>query len=116
MKWDSNFFNLLKIILQYSSHTCTVEPVVTVIFAYLFCILVVKVLRMLEGDLIMDPGYMSTPGYDGGNRSGRICTEQQQCSGHLTKELEVMGGLGGKLSLDSPRPPYWERDKARRTS
>lgn len=76
-----------------------------------------KVLRILEGDMVMDPSYMSTPGYDAGNRSGRIFAEQQQqYSGHLTKELEAIGGLSGKLSLDSPRLPYWERDKARRTS
>ncbi|XP_041000234.1 inactive protein kinase SELMODRAFT_444075-like isoform X1 [Juglans microcarpa x Juglans regia] len=75
-----------------------------------------QVLRILEGDMVMDPSYMSTPGYDVGNRSGRIFAEQQQqYSGHLTKELEAMEGLSGKLSLDSPRPPCWERNKARRT-
>uniref|UniRef100_A0A6N2MK86 Protein kinase domain-containing protein n=1 Tax=Salix viminalis TaxID=40686 RepID=A0A6N2MK86_SALVM len=31
-----------------------------------------KVLRILEGDMHVDTNYMSTPGYDVGNRSGRI--------------------------------------------
>jgi len=30
-----------------------------------------KVLRVLEGDMMMESDYLSTPGYDPGNRSGR---------------------------------------------
>ncbi|KAL5822562.1 hypothetical protein ACOSQ3_020474 [Xanthoceras sorbifolium] len=83
-----------------------------------------QVLRILEGDMIMDTNYMSTPGYDVGSRSGRIWAEQQhqqqqqqqqQCySGPLLNE--ALEGFTGKLSLDSMRPAFWERDKARRTS
>jgi hypothetical protein len=75
----------------------------------------VKVLRILEGDMVMDTNFMSTPGYDVGNRSGRICTEQQQqYSGPLSDD--AIEGFNGKLSLENLRPPYWERDKARRAS
>ncbi|KAK3220176.1 hypothetical protein Dsin_014146 [Dipteronia sinensis] len=82
-----------------------------------------QVLRILEGDMIMDTNYMSTPGYDVGNRSGRIWAEQQhqhqqqqqQCySGPLINE--GLEGFASKLSLDSIRPAFWERDKARRAS
>ncbi|WVZ17676.1 hypothetical protein V8G54_010658 [Vigna mungo] len=31
-----------------------------------------EVLQILEGDLVMEINYISTPGYDGGNRSGRL--------------------------------------------
>lgn len=74
----------------------------------------VKVLRILEGDMIMDPSCASAPGYDVGSRSGRICGEQQQhYSGPLLNE--AIEGLSGKLSLGNGRPPYWEREKASRT-
>ncbi|KAG7997573.1 hypothetical protein I3843_01G218000 [Carya illinoinensis] len=74
-----------------------------------------QVLRILEGDMIMDPSCASAPGYDVGSRSGRICGEQQQhYSGPLLNE--AIEGLSGKLSLGNGRPPYWEREKASRTS
>ncbi|KAG6669194.1 inactive protein kinase SELMODRAFT_444075 [Carya illinoinensis] len=73
-----------------------------------------QVLRILEGDMIMDPSCASAPGYDVGSRSGRICGEQQQhYSGPLLNE--AIEGLSGKLSLGNGRPPYWEREKASRT-
>ncbi|KAJ7951647.1 Kinase family protein [Quillaja saponaria] len=77
-----------------------------------------QVLRILEGDMFIDTNYMSTPGYDVGNRSGRIWAEQQpkqqQYSGPL---LDVaVEEFSGKFSLDKYRPAYWERDTARRTS
>lgn len=77
-----------------------------------------QVLRILEGDMVMDPNYMSTPGYDVGNRSGRIWSEQQQQHQHYSGPLlnESLEGLNGKLSLESLRQAFWERDKARRTS
>ncbi|KAJ6704339.1 PROLINE-RICH RECEPTOR-LIKE PROTEIN KINASE PERK4 [Salix viminalis] len=37
-----------------------------------------QVLRILEGDMLVDTNYMATPGYDVGNRSGRVYIEQQQ--------------------------------------
>ncbi|KAJ4717917.1 Kinase family protein [Melia azedarach] len=78
-----------------------------------------QVLRILEGDMVMDNNYMSTPGYDVGSRSGRIWADQQQhqqlpYSGPLLND--ALEGFGGKLSLDSLKPAFWERDKARRTS
>ncbi|XP_022720908.1 inactive protein kinase SELMODRAFT_444075-like [Durio zibethinus] len=56
-----------------------------------------QVLRMLEGDMLMDTNY-SSPGYDVGNCSGRIWAEQQQrYSGSLVNE--ALEGFSGKLSL-----------------
>jgi len=82
----------------------------------IFYVVLVKVLRILEGDMVMDTNYMSTPGYDVGSRSGRICTEQQQqhYSGPLSND--AIEGFSGKLSLETLRPTCWERDKARRAS
>ncbi|KAB5563884.1 hypothetical protein DKX38_003938 [Salix brachista] len=85
-----------------------------------------KVLRILEGDMLVDTNYMATPGYDVGNRSGRIYIEQQQqqqqqpqptqqCGGLLPTN-EALEGFSGKLSFDTPKPIFMERDKARRIS
>ncbi|XP_065866971.1 inactive protein kinase SELMODRAFT_444075-like [Euphorbia lathyris] len=76
-----------------------------------------QVLRILEGDMLMDTNYSSTPGYDVGNRSGRIWAEQQlqqHYSGPLPNEA-LEGGFN-KLSLDTVRTAFWERDKARKIS
>ncbi|PSR96158.1 Inactive protein kinase [Actinidia chinensis var. chinensis] len=75
-----------------------------------------QVLRVLEGDMIMDSNHMSTPGYDIGSRSGRIWLEQQQhYSGPMSNE--ALEGFSGKLSLESLRPTLWEREnKNRRAS
>ncbi|KAF3324475.1 inactive protein kinase [Carex littledalei] len=37
-----------------------------------------QVLRILEGDVVMDSGYISTPSYDVGNRSRRIMTDTKK--------------------------------------
>jgi hypothetical protein len=63
-----------------------------------------KVLRILEGDMLVDANYMATPGYDVGNRSGRIYIEQQQqppqhCGGPLPTNDEALEGFSGKLSF-----------------
>ncbi|CAK9165291.1 unnamed protein product [Ilex paraguariensis] len=76
-----------------------------------------QVLRILEGDLIMDLNHMSTPG-SVGSRSGRIWSDQQQKQPHSGPLLnEPLEGFSGKLSLDNTeRPSFWERDKTKRTS
>ncbi|XP_068302516.1 inactive protein kinase SELMODRAFT_444075-like isoform X1 [Pyrus communis] len=61
-----------------------------------------QVLRILEGDMMMDTNYMSTPGYDVGClngqdvgcRSGRLWSEQQQQKEHYSGSLldEAMEG------------------------
>ncbi|KAK8664341.1 hypothetical protein V6N13_084134 [Hibiscus sabdariffa] len=67
-----------------------------------------QVLRILEGDVLMNANY-SSPGYDVGNRSGRLWTEQQRhYSGPLASDS--LDGFSGKLSLDGLRP------RTRRTS
>lgn len=71
-----------------------------------------KVLRILEGDMIMDTNYMSTPGYDVGNRSGRIRLQQQYSIPLMDGEMD---DFSGKLSLENLRSAFWERDNARST-
>ncbi|KAA8540300.1 hypothetical protein F0562_024137 [Nyssa sinensis] len=74
-----------------------------------------QVLRVLEGDMIIDSNHTSTRGCDVGSQSGRIWSEQQQHQ-HYSGPLlnDSLKGFSGKLSLET-RPPLWERDKARRT-
>lgn len=74
-----------------------------------------KVLRILEGDMLMDANYTSTPGYDVGNRSGRIWVERQQQHYSGPMSNEAVEGFS-KLSLDTLRPVFWERDKGRKIS
>ncbi|XP_062008610.1 inactive protein kinase SELMODRAFT_444075 isoform X2 [Rosa rugosa] len=74
-----------------------------------------QVLRILEGDMVMDSNYMPTPGYDVGCRSGRIWSEHQQKEHYSGPLDEALDGYG-KLSLENSRTAFWERDKARRTS
>ncbi|KAG7018292.1 Inactive protein kinase [Cucurbita argyrosperma subsp. argyrosperma] len=76
-----------------------------------------QVLRILEGDLIMDANYLSTPGYDVGNRSGRMWTEQQQQNYSGSLSDETLERFNEKVCLESLRSGgYWERDKTRRSS
>lgn len=76
-----------------------------------------KVLRILEGDMVVDANYASTPGYDIGNRSGRMWLDQQRQKHSGPISSEATERLSGKLSLEALRAALWERDKAtRRTS
>ncbi|XLT11721.1 hypothetical protein HN51_057411 [Arachis hypogaea] len=78
-----------------------------------------QVLRILDGDMVMDTSYISTPSYDVGNRSGRIWSEPLQRQHHYSGPLleESLESFSGKISLDKYKPAYWDRDnKARRTS
>ncbi|KAI8529642.1 hypothetical protein RHMOL_Rhmol12G0240800 [Rhododendron molle] len=77
-----------------------------------------QVLRILEGDVVMDSNQISTPGYEIGNRSGRTRLEQQQQqSRHCPMSSEILEGFGGKLSFETQRPVFWGKDsKNRRTS
>jgi hypothetical protein len=82
-----------------------------------------KVLRILEGDMVVDTNYNSTPGYDVGNRSGRLWSEplqrQHQYSGPLLED-SLESSFSGKLSIDKYKPAsYWDRsnrDKPRKAS
>ncbi|XP_022949476.1 inactive protein kinase SELMODRAFT_444075-like [Cucurbita moschata] len=69
-----------------------------------------QVLRILEGDLVVDANYLSTPGYDVGNRSGRMWTEQQQQNYSGSFSEEPIERLNEKVCVESLRPSYWERD------
>ncbi|GKV52933.1 hypothetical protein SLEP1_g59483 [Rubroshorea leprosula] len=73
---------------------------------------------MLEGDMLVDTNYMSTSGYEIGSRSSRVWASQAQQQEHYSGPLlnETMEEFSGKLSLNTLRTVFWERDKARRTS
>lgn len=62
--------------------------------------------------MIMDSGH----GYDVGNRSGRIYMDHQHVQHNGNEMSEIYEGFGGKVSVDSTRASYWQREKARRTS
>ncbi|KAJ6809124.1 inactive protein kinase [Iris pallida] len=64
-----------------------------------------QVLRILEGDVVMESNYISTPGYEPGNRSGH----------HSAPTLhEASEGFGGKLSYGAMKAA-WEREREGRT-
>lgn len=74
-----------------------------------------QVLRILEGDVFMDSGYMSTPGSEG-SRSGRIWVDQHQhqhqaYSSPLLAERAPV--YGGNFSFESLRTSLWAKEKAR---
>lgn len=76
-----------------------------------------QVLRILEGDIIMDSSQASASGYDVGSRSGRLWSghqfQHQQYSGSILKE--TIENFSGKLCLDERKPAsaFWESDSAR---
>ncbi|CAN0881714.1 Inactive protein kinase SELMODRAFT_444075 [Linum grandiflorum] len=76
-----------------------------------------QVLRILEGDMLMDMSYMSTPGSDIGNRSGRMLQEQrqQQQQQHYSGPLgsEALEGFSAKVSLETQRPTFQDREIGR---
>ncbi|RWR82729.1 inactive protein kinase-like protein [Cinnamomum micranthum f. kanehirae] len=65
-----------------------------------------QVLRILEGDMFLDSNCISIPGNDAGSRSGRFWLEQQQ-----QLEYEVPEGFSGKLSYETLRAAYLNREK-----
>ncbi|XP_049396629.1 inactive protein kinase SELMODRAFT_444075 [Solanum stenotomum] len=73
-----------------------------------------QVLRILEGDLIMESGKLSTtPGYDVGNHSGRIWSDAQQQYQRFSGSLLSDGSeeFSAKLSFDKRNPSnIWDRD------
>ncbi|XP_054785402.1 inactive protein kinase SELMODRAFT_444075-like [Prosopis cineraria] len=74
-----------------------------------------QVLRILEGDMVMETNYISHSGCDVGNRSGRIRAGQYHYSGPLLEES--LESFSGKLSLEKYRSSsHWRRDKVRRTA
>ncbi|CAI8587930.1 unnamed protein product [Vicia faba] len=73
-----------------------------------------QVLRILEGDMVMDTNYISTPGYDVGNRSGRIWSEPLQRQHHYSGPLledSLESSFSGKLSRDKYKPFFWDRSR-----
>ncbi|WOH04020.1 hypothetical protein DCAR_0623425 [Daucus carota subsp. sativus] len=79
-----------------------------------------QVIRILEGDTIMESSHMSTPGHDAHSRSGRMyLNHQQQQHEHFSPASlkDAFGSFSGKLSIDANiRPALRERDRGRRAS
>ncbi|KAG1367850.1 inactive protein kinase [Cocos nucifera] len=70
-----------------------------------------QVLRILEGDMVMEPSYIATPGYDIGNRSGRMWPDQQQHPQYSGPILQVdLEGFSGKHSYEAIKAA-WERER-----
>ncbi|XP_073115157.1 inactive protein kinase SELMODRAFT_444075 [Elaeis guineensis] len=70
-----------------------------------------QVLRILEGDMVMEPSYLATPGYDIGNRSGRMWPDQQQHSQYSGPVRQVdLEGFSGKHSYEAIKAA-WERER-----
>ncbi|XP_010501017.1 PREDICTED: inactive protein kinase SELMODRAFT_444075-like [Camelina sativa] len=69
-----------------------------------------QVLRILEGDMIMDGNYASTPGSEAGNRSGRFWADHY--SGHLTNDGSDT--FSERLSIETPRLALRERERSQR--
>ncbi|KAK1360263.1 Protein kinase domain-containing protein [Heracleum sosnowskyi] len=77
-----------------------------------------QVIRILEGDTIVDSSHISTPGHDANNRSGRMYSSHHQQYEHFSPVSlkEALKGFSRKLSIDSSMSPAWERDRGRRAS
>uniref|UniRef100_A0A1J3IBH1 Proline-rich receptor-like protein kinase PERK9 n=1 Tax=Noccaea caerulescens TaxID=107243 RepID=A0A1J3IBH1_NOCCA len=70
-----------------------------------------QVLRILEGDMIMDGNYGSTPGSEAGNRSGRFWADHY--SGQLTNDGSDR--FSERLSIETtPRLALRERERGQR--
>jgi serine/threonine protein kinase len=69
-----------------------------------------QVLRILEGDMIMDGNYASTPGSEAGNRSGRFWADHY--SGQLTNDGSDR--FSERLSVETPRLALRERERSQR--
>lgn len=71
-----------------------------------------QVLRILEGDMIMDSSYALSPGYANGNKSGRMWPEQQQQQQQHSSPIRKQASevLAGKKSYEALRTA-WERER-----
>lgn len=72
-------------------------------------------LRILEGDVVMESGYISTPSYDVGNRSRRIMTDpkkpQQEKDEYLgAVRTDSLRMLEGKRSYEVLKAA-WDRER-----
>ncbi|CAN7050141.1 unnamed protein product [Brassica oleracea var. botrytis] len=72
-----------------------------------------QVLRILEGDMIMDGNYCSTPGSEAGNRSGRLWADHYS-SGQLTKDGFGSDRFSERLSVETPRLALREKGRGQR--
>ncbi|CAN8259459.1 unnamed protein product [Cochlearia groenlandica] len=69
-----------------------------------------QVLRLLEGDLVMDGNYASTPSSEAGNRSGRFWADHY--SGQLTNDVSEK--FSERLSSETPRLALRENVRSQR--
>ncbi|CAD5166807.1 unnamed protein product [Musa acuminata subsp. malaccensis] len=68
-----------------------------------------QVLRILDGDVVMDSGYTSTPAYANGNRSGWMWPDQQQQQLSIPVKQAIQVSAGSK-SYEALRTA-WERER-----
>ncbi|XP_031487962.1 inactive protein kinase SELMODRAFT_444075-like [Nymphaea colorata] len=76
-----------------------------------------QVLRILEGDGIMETNFQSTPAFDAvsvGSRSGRMWNVHQQYSGPIFNETTSTSSLN--MPYESFKGALWEHEKMRRVS
>ena len=79
-------------------------------YAYLLKCLVKKVLRILEGDMVVDSGSV-TASSDSGSRSWRMLHEQQHFQEYSSPgQQDSQRGVEGKRSYNALRAS-WDRDK-----
>jgi hypothetical protein len=70
-----------------TEHSVVLDSYNQTYFFFLVCVVWEKVLRILEGDMHVDTNYMSAPGYDVGNRSGRIYIDRTAAAAAAIKTL-----------------------------
>ncbi|THU46463.1 hypothetical protein C4D60_Mb09t05220 [Musa balbisiana] len=68
-----------------------------------------QVLRILDGDVVMDSGYISTPAYANGNRSGWMWPDRQQQQHSIPVKQASQVSTGSK-SYEALRTA-WERER-----
>uniref|UniRef100_A0A0E0C4D2 Protein kinase domain-containing protein n=1 Tax=Oryza meridionalis TaxID=40149 RepID=A0A0E0C4D2_9ORYZ len=68
------------------------------------------VLRILEGDMVVDSGSVSAPSSDSGSRSWRMLNEQQNCRDWSPARQDSHRVVEGKNSYDALRAA-WDRNK-----
>lgn len=75
-----------------------------------FILSFVQVLRILEGDMVVDSGSVSAPSSDSGSRSWRMLNEQQNCRDWSPARQDSHRVVEGKNSYDALRAA-WDRNK-----
>jgi hypothetical protein len=68
-----------------------------------------KVLRILEGDMVVESGSVRAPSSDSGSRRWRMLNEQQQYQDYSPARQDLQRGVEGKRY--NALRASWDRDK-----